>query len=76
VRSYLDERASLTLPPSARQLELADWVEFLEENAHFVHLQARFGGGGPRWEMASWPNAAPVAGRGRGCNLLLELILG
>ena len=33
-------------PPSARQLELAEWVEFLEKYAHFADLEAAFGGGG------------------------------
>jgi hypothetical protein len=33
-------------PPSARQLELAEWVEFPERNARFDHSAAPFGGEG------------------------------
>ena len=36
----------LAPPPSACQLELAEWVEFLEKYAHFADLEAAFGGGG------------------------------
>jgi hypothetical protein len=38
--------------PSARQLELAEGVEFREKNAGFSPFRLPFGGGGPLdWEL-------------------------